>query len=126
MASTRRPAAIIHVDVVGYSRLMGADEAGTHERPLAYLGERLRRRSGQGSISAIPPLRNRWFADTPLEGDGFELFVPQHESPEFRSIPGIAGSSSTGSGHVGGGLHRRYRGGQSHCGFVLSCMRSAI
>ena len=34
--------------------------------------------------------------DSPLEGDGFELFVPRHESPEFRSIPGIADSSSTG------------------------------
>jgi hypothetical protein len=32
--------------------------------------------------------------DSPLEGDGFELFVPRHESPEFRSIPGIAGSST--------------------------------
>jgi len=43
----------------------------------------------------VPP-RNRWFADSPLEGDGFELFVPRHESPEFRNIPGIADSSSTG------------------------------
>ena len=29
------------------------------------------------------PLRNRWFADSPLEGDGFELFVPPHESAGF-------------------------------------------
>src|SRR5205809_2828198 len=32
MASTRRPAAILAADVAGYSRLMGADEEGTHER----------------------------------------------------------------------------------------------
>jgi adenylate cyclase len=32
MASTRRLAAILAADVVGYSRLMGADEEGTHER----------------------------------------------------------------------------------------------
>jgi hypothetical protein len=32
MASTRRLAAILAADVVGYSRLMGADEEGTLER----------------------------------------------------------------------------------------------
>src|SRR5712691_9167573 len=31
MASTRRLAAILAADVAGYSRLMGADEEGTHE-----------------------------------------------------------------------------------------------
>jgi class 3 adenylate cyclase len=37
MASTRRLAAILAADVVGYSRLMGADEEGTHERLKAHL-----------------------------------------------------------------------------------------
>ena len=37
-----------------------------------------------------------------------------------RSIPGVAGSSRTGEGDVGGGLHHRYRGGPSHRGFVQS------
>jgi adenylate cyclase len=37
MASTRRLAAILAADVVGYSRLMGADEEGTHERVTACL-----------------------------------------------------------------------------------------
>src|SRR5712664_2273286 len=32
MASTRRLAAILAADVAGYSRLMGADEEGTHGR----------------------------------------------------------------------------------------------
>ena len=32
MATTRRLAAILAADVAGYSRLMGADEEGTHER----------------------------------------------------------------------------------------------
>ena len=35
MASTRRLAAIFAVDVAGYSRLMGADEEGTHESIFA-------------------------------------------------------------------------------------------
>jgi class 3 adenylate cyclase len=39
MASTRRLAAILAADVAGYSRLMGADEEGTHERLKAHLWE---------------------------------------------------------------------------------------
>ena len=39
MTTTRRLAAILAADVVGYSRLMGADEEGTHERLKAHLGE---------------------------------------------------------------------------------------
>jgi len=37
--ATRRLAAIFAADVVGYSRLMGADEEGTHERFKAHLDE---------------------------------------------------------------------------------------
>jgi len=39
MSQTRRLAAILAADVAGYSRLMGADEEGTHERVKAHLGE---------------------------------------------------------------------------------------
>ena len=39
MASTRRLAAILAADVAGYSRLMAADEEGTHERLQAHLRE---------------------------------------------------------------------------------------
>ena len=35
--ATRRLTAILAADVVGYSRLMGADEEGTHERLMAHL-----------------------------------------------------------------------------------------
>jgi TolB-like protein/class 3 adenylate cyclase len=41
MASTRRLAAILAADVAGYSRLMGADEEGTHERLKALRRELL-------------------------------------------------------------------------------------
>src|SRR5919202_6193383 len=37
MPSIRRLAAILAADVAGYSRLMGADEEGTHERLKAHL-----------------------------------------------------------------------------------------
>src|SRR5215213_6587420 len=39
MAATRRLAAILAADVVGYSRLMRADEEGTHERFKAHRSE---------------------------------------------------------------------------------------
>jgi len=39
MTATRRLAAILAADVVGYSRLMEADEEGTHERFKAHLAE---------------------------------------------------------------------------------------
>jgi adenylate cyclase len=41
MASTRRLAAILAADVAGYSRLMGADEEGTHQRLQALRRELL-------------------------------------------------------------------------------------
>src|SRR6202521_360384 len=37
MPATRRLAAILAADVAGYSRLMGADEEGTHERLRRHL-----------------------------------------------------------------------------------------
>ena len=39
MSQTRRLAAILAADVAGYSRLMGADEEGTHERLRAHFRE---------------------------------------------------------------------------------------
>src|SRR5438128_7628207 len=45
--ATRRLAAILAADVVGYSRLMGADEEGTHERFKAHLRELLDPKIGE-------------------------------------------------------------------------------
>jgi adenylate cyclase len=39
MTATRRLSAIVAADVAGYSRLMGADEERTHERPKGHLRE---------------------------------------------------------------------------------------
>jgi hypothetical protein len=41
----RRLAAILAADVAGYSRLVGTDEVGTHERLRAHLGELINRTS---------------------------------------------------------------------------------
>jgi len=39
MPAVRRLTAILAADVAGYSRLMGADEEGTHDRLKIHLGE---------------------------------------------------------------------------------------
>jgi adenylate cyclase len=47
MATVRRLTAILAADVAGYSRLMGADEEGTHERLKAHLGELVEPKIGE-------------------------------------------------------------------------------
>jgi TolB-like protein/class 3 adenylate cyclase/Tfp pilus assembly protein PilF len=65
MASTRRLAGILAADVAGYSRLMGADEEGTHERLQAHLRElvepkanehrgRIVKNTGDGFLAEFP------------------------------------------------------------------------
>src|ERR1700691_6281931 len=64
MTATRRLAAIMAIDVVGYSRLMGQDEAGTARsvrehreagRPiLAALGSRIVKTMGDGLLLEFP------------------------------------------------------------------------
>ena len=65
MASTRRLAAILAADVAGYSRLMGQDEEGTHERLKAHLRElvdpkiaqhrgRIVKNTGDGFLADFP------------------------------------------------------------------------
>jgi TolB-like protein/class 3 adenylate cyclase/Flp pilus assembly protein TadD len=65
MTTTRRLAAILAADVAGYSRLMGADEEGTHERLKAHLRElvapkigehhgRIVKNTGDGLLAEFP------------------------------------------------------------------------
>jgi len=67
MASTRRLAAILAADVAGYSRLMGEDEEGTHERLQAHLRElvnpkiaehrgRVVKNTGDGLLAEFPSI----------------------------------------------------------------------
>jgi adenylate cyclase len=46
MSQTRRLAAILAADVAGYSRLMGADEEGTHE-PVKTVTRLIRLKKGR-------------------------------------------------------------------------------
>jgi class 3 adenylate cyclase len=65
MSQTRRLAAILAADVAGYSRLMGTDEEGTHERLKAHLAQlvepkikqhrgRTVKNTGDGSLAEFP------------------------------------------------------------------------
>src|ERR1700719_3391398 len=65
----RRLAAILAADVVGYSRLMGVDEEGTHERLTAHLRElvdpkikehhgRIVKKTGDGMLVEFPSVIN--------------------------------------------------------------------
>src|SRR5215470_13108358 len=47
MPAVRRLAAILVADVAGYSRLMGADEEGTHERLKTHLGDLVNPKIGE-------------------------------------------------------------------------------
>src|SRR5690349_1052860 len=47
MPSVRRLTAILAADVAGYSRLMGADEEGTHERLKAHLRDLVNPKIGE-------------------------------------------------------------------------------
>jgi adenylate cyclase len=65
MPPVRRLTAILAADVAGYSRLMGVDEEGTHERLKAHLGElvnpkinehrgRIVKNTGDGFLAEFP------------------------------------------------------------------------
>ena len=60
MPAVRRLAAILAADVAGYSRLMGANDEGTHERLQAHLQELVKQKIGE--------YRGRIVKNT---GDGF-------------------------------------------------------
>ena len=61
MVAVRRLAAILATDVAGYSRLMGMDEEGTHERLQAHFRELVNPKVGEH--------RGRIVKNT---GDGFD------------------------------------------------------
>ena len=76
MPSVRRLTAILAADVAGYSRLMGADEEGTHERLKAHLADLVNPK--------IKEHRGRLVKNT---GDGFltELAEGSAAGESFRS-----------------------------------------
>src|SRR5438105_3170465 len=97
MASTRRLAAILAADVAGYSRLMGADEEGTHERLRAHLLEvvdpktkehhgRIVKTAGDGILVEFPSVVDavRCAVEVQREMARLNADVPTEARIEFR------------------------------------------
>ena len=96
-ASTRRLAAILALDVAGYSRLMGADEEGTRERLKAHQRElvepkikehrgRIVNTTGDGMLVEFPSAVDavRCAAEVQREMLGRELELPDEQRIKFR------------------------------------------
>ena len=100
MASTRRLAAILAADVVGYSRLMGADEEGTLERLKAHRRQlidpkiaerhgRIVKTTGDGLLAEFPSVVDavRCAAEVQRSMRDREPDVPDEHYPRARSAP---------------------------------------
>jgi TolB-like protein/class 3 adenylate cyclase/Flp pilus assembly protein TadD len=75
MASTRRLAAILAADVAGYSRLMGVDEEGTHERLKAHLVELVEPKIGEHSGRIVKNTGDGVLAEFPSVVDAVRCAV---------------------------------------------------
>src|SRR6476660_1332595 len=97
MASIRRLAAILAADVAGYSRLMGADEEGTHERLKAHRRElinpkisehagRIVKTTGDGMLAEFPSVVGavRCAAEVQRAMIDREASIPEDRRLKFR------------------------------------------
>jgi adenylate cyclase len=97
MPPVRRLTAILAADVAGYSRLMGADEEGTHERVRAHLGElvnpkiaehrgRIVKNTGDGLLAEFPSVVDavRCAAEVQRGMADREPEVPEERRIRFR------------------------------------------
>ena len=97
MAVNRKLVAIVVADVVGYSRLMERDEAGTHERlrtlhneliapKIALHGGRTVKTSGDGMLLEFPSATSalRCGVEIQREMGARNLYVPTDQRIEFR------------------------------------------
>src|ERR1700730_6776616 len=76
MPSTRRLAAILAADVAGYTRLMGADEEGTHERLKAHRHELVDPKIGEHSGRIVKNTGDGMLAEFPSVVDAVRCGAP--------------------------------------------------
>ena len=94
MSPTRRLAAILAADVAGYSRLMGADEEGTHERLKAHLRELVDPKIEEHRGRIVKNTGDGWLAEFPSVVDAVRCAVEvqrgmierEPDMPEERRI----------------------------------------
>jgi adenylate cyclase len=75
MPPVRRLTAILAADVAGYSRLMGADEEGTHERLKGHLGELVNPKIGEHRGRIVQNTGDGFLADFPSVVDAVRCAV---------------------------------------------------
>ena len=99
MPSVRRLTAILAADVAGYSRLMGADEEGTHERLQAHLRELVNPRIEEHRGRIVKNTGDGFLAEFSSVVDAVKCAVEvQQGMPSATSPPRRRSGSSSGSG----------------------------
>ena len=85
-STQRRLAAIVPADVVGYSKLMGADEAGTHTRLQARYGELVKPKidAHGGRVVKLMVDAVNWAIDVQTAAVEFEIDRPDDQRIEYR------------------------------------------
>src|SRR5262249_49967955 len=94
MASVRRLTAILAADVAGYSRMMGADEEGTHERLRGHFRELIDPKIGEHRGRIVKNTGDGFLAEFPSVVDAVRCAVEvqgrmadrEPEVPEERRI----------------------------------------
>src|SRR5207249_429687 len=118
MASTRRLTAILAADVAGYSRLMGADEEGTHERLKAVRRQlvdpkikehhgRIVKTTGDGMLAEFPSVVDavRCAAEVQRGMLDREPEVPDERQIRFRIAVNLGDIIAEGSDIFGDGVN---------------------
>ena len=99
MPPVRRLTAILAADVAGYSRLMGADEEGTHERLKAHLRELIDRKIAEHRGRTVKNTGDGLLAEFPSVVDAVRCAVEfqrgmaerNAETPEDKRIASALG-----------------------------------
>jgi adenylate cyclase len=101
MSSVRRLTAILAADVAGYSRLMGADEEGTHERLKAHLGELVNPKINEHRGRVVKNTGDGFLAEFSSVVDAVKCAVEVQQGMAERNVAArprsgsISGSGST-------------------------------
>jgi adenylate cyclase len=96
MSQTRRLAAILAADVAGYSRLMGADEEGTHEHLKAHVRELVEPRIRDHRDRIVKNTGDGFLAEFSSVVDAVRCAVEVQRGMIDRE-PGCARSGASGS-----------------------------
>ena len=101
MTATRRLTAILAADVAGYSRLMGADEEGTHARLRAHLRELIEPKITQHHGRIVKNTGDGFLAEFPSVVDAVRYAVElQRGMAECNASVAASSASSSASGSI--------------------------